>query len=72
MVETEIMLNGVIHEDLLIHVVKQDVNRWLLLGGGRGRGWGTDDDNVQLGGVAEEGVLVVMARGGEWVALPVE
>jgi hypothetical protein len=71
-VETVIMLDGVIHEDLLIHVVKEDVNRRLLLGGGRGTGWGPDDDNVQLWGVAEEGVLVVMARGGEGVALPVE
>ena len=59
--------DGVIHEDLLIHIVKDDVNRRLLdLGGGWGRG--TKDDNVQLGGVREE----VVMGGGEGVALPVE
>jgi hypothetical protein len=66
-VETVIMLDGVIHEDLLIHIVKQDVDRRLLeFGGGRGRG--PEDDNVQLRGVPED---VVVGRG-EGVALPVE
>lgn len=59
-------MNGVIHEDLLISFVKEDVNRCLLLGEGCGRG--ANDDHVQLGGLGEE---VVMA-GREGVALAVE
>ena len=65
-VEAVVFMDGVVHEDLLVHVVKEDVNRCLLLGGGCGRG--ANDDHVQLGGLAEE---VVMA-GREGVALALE